>query len=70
MSSENTTSVNLDDLSLRELIMVSQGFGHDIERLRAQRAFLKIKIDERIARGETEHGDATAPGAVIDLAIG
>ena len=66
-----TYSVPLADLTLEQLVQVSQGIGHDIERLREQRAYLRRKIDERLAAGErtsTElaNGDAVAPGAVIE----
>jgi hypothetical protein len=74
--SENATthSVALDDLSLDQLVQISQGFGHQIERLREQRLYLRRKIDARLAAGERTNapvdaaGDATAPGAVIDAA--
>ena len=45
--SENavTHSIALADLSLEELVQISQGIGHQIERLREQRAYLRRKID-------------------------
>lgn len=67
---QQTISVAVDDLSLDELVMLNQGFGHDIERLRQKRVYLNAKIAERLAKGERNAalpGDATAPGAVIDV---
>lgn len=66
-----THSVAVDDLSLEQLVQLSQGLGRDIDKLRTQRQYLKAKIDERLARGELERpadGDAEAPGAVIEAA--
>lgn len=71
MSEQTTTtvSIKLDDMTLEQLVQVSQGIGHEIEKLRAQRAYLRDKIAARLAAGErtsTDPGDAEAPGAVID----
>jgi DNA-binding GntR family transcriptional regulator len=76
MSEQNTTvSIALDELTLEQLVQVSQGLGREIEKLRAQRAHLKAKIDARLAAGERTSielaprpadGDALAPGAVIE----
>ena len=71
-----TESINLADLTLEQLVQLSQGLGHDIEKLRQQRAYLKGKIAERLAKGERTsvelapkkaEGDAEAPGAVIEV---
>jgi hypothetical protein len=75
-----TTSINVGDMSLEQLVQVSQGIGHKIEALREQRAYLRDKIDERLAAGERtsnelredkEEGggknDAAAPGAVLQV---
>jgi DNA-binding GntR family transcriptional regulator len=80
MSEQNTTvSIALDELTLEQLVQVSQGLGHQIDKLREQRAYLKAKIDERLAAGERTsielaprpaEGDAVAPGAVIDAKAG
>jgi Fe-S cluster assembly ATPase SufC len=71
---ENTTTVSIavGDLTLEQLVLLSQKIARDIETLREQRAYLRRKIDERLAAGErtsTElaDGDAVAPGAVIDV---
>lgn len=70
-----TLSVKLDDMTLEQLVQVSQGIGHQIDKLKAQRAYLKAKIDQRLAAGERTsvelapkpaEGDAVAPGAVIE----
>ena len=72
MTEKNTISVPLGELTLEQLVQVSQGLGREIDKLREQRAYLKAKIDARLAAGErtsTELGqaqDATAPGAVIE----
>lgn len=73
---KQTFSVQLDDLTLEQLVQISQGLGHQIDKLREQRAYLKGKIDQRLARGErtsTDQAaaaaggiDAVAPGAVIE----
>lgn len=76
------TSINLADMSLEQLVQVSQGIGHQVERLREQRAHLKLRIDERLAKGERTSMElrddepagggtgAVAPGAVIDMKQG
>lgn len=68
-----THSIDLADLSIEQLVNLSQGLGNQIDKLREQRAYLKAKIDERVAAGERESvnamkaaGDAVAPGAVIE----
>jgi hypothetical protein len=66
-----TMSSPLSDMTLEQLVQVSQGLGHQIEKLREQRAHLKAKIAERLAAGERTSvelapGDAAAPGAVIE----
>lgn len=73
-----TFSVDIDNLSLEELVQLSQGLGHQAEKLREQRQYLRRKIDERLALGERTSsasttsmsaGDAVAPGAVIDAGL-
>lgn len=80
MTEQTTISIPLNELTLEQLVQVSQGIGHQIDKLRAQRAHLKLKIAERLAVGErtsTElrddapaagEGDAEAPGAVVTVA--
>lgn len=68
-------SINLSEMSLEQLVQLSQGLGRKIDALREQRAYLAGKIAERVAKGErtsAEPGeiDATAPGAVIDVSAG
>lgn len=62
-----TESIKIADMTLNELVMLSQGFGHQIERLREQRAYLKRKIDERLARGE-RNGSAERERAEAEAA--
>ena len=67
-----TISVHLDELSLDQLVQLSQGFGRQIDELREKRAYLKRKIDERLANGERDApppGDAVAPGALIEAGV-
>lgn len=70
MSDQSVThSIAVDELSLAQLVQLSQRLGREIDKLREQRQYLKAKIDERLARGEREaaaDGDAQAPGAVIE----
>lgn len=64
-----THSIAVADLSLDQLVQLSQGLGREIDKLREQRQYLKAKIDERLARGERESaadGGAQAPGAFIE----
>lgn len=64
-----TQSIAVADLSLDQLVQLSQGLGREIDKLREQRQYLKAKIDERLARGErggAADGDAQAPGVVIE----
>lgn len=79
MTESTTVSIKLDDMTLEQLVQVSQGLGREIDRMREQRAHLKAKIDARLAAGErtcleisqpAASGDAVAPGAVIDTAAG
>lgn len=70
-----TVSINLADMSLEQLVQVSQGLGREIDKLREKRAYLKARIEQRLAQGERTSvelapqpakGDAVAPGAVIE----
>lgn len=66
-------SIPLSELTLDQLVQISQGLGREIDKLREQRAYLKAKIDERVAAGERNappEGDGVAPGANLDLAAG
>jgi hypothetical protein len=69
-----TVSIALDDMTLDQLVQLQQGLGRQVDALREKRAYLKAKIDERLANGErnkpaaVEPGDAVAPGAEIAVA--
>lgn len=69
-----TVSIQLDDMTLEQLVQLSQGIGHQIDKLREQRAYLKAKIEARLAAGERTStddnaaGSADAPGAIIEAA--
>lgn len=58
-------SFKLSEMTLAELVQLSQGMGHQVEKLREQRAYLKVKIDERIARGEHEHPETLAEAELL-----
>jgi hypothetical protein len=75
-------SMNLADMTLEQLVQLSQGLGHDLENLRAQRQYLRKHIDNRLAQGERtsielrepddgevggDAKDANAAGAVINV---
>lgn len=68
MTEKTKLSIALDDMSLEQLIQVSQGLGRQIDALREQRVYLREKIDARLQAGERESapGDAEATGAVIE----
>jgi hypothetical protein len=77
----NKVSLNLADMTLEQLVQLSQGFGQEIERLRMQRQHLNKHIAQRLDRGErtsVELGgsadgarsvDGEARGAVIDAGL-
>ena len=52
MTESTTVSMKLDDMSLDELVMLSQGLGHQAEKIREQRRYLNAKIAQRLAAGE------------------
>lgn len=65
-------SIPLAELSLDQLVQISQGLGREIDKLREQRAYLNGKIAERLEKGERNapaDGDATAPGALIEASV-
>ncbi len=49
---EKTQSFKIDEMTLDELVQLSQGFGHQIEQIRQKRHYLKLKIDERLRMHE------------------
>lgn len=72
MDEQNTTteSVKLSDMTLDQLVQLSQGLGRKADEIREQRAYLARKIAERLEAGERNGqtaGDATAPGALIEV---
>lgn len=67
-----TYSFAVADLSLDELVALSQRLGAEADKIREQRAYLKRKIDERLANGERNAapaGDGVAPGAAIEAGV-
>ena len=52
-----THSIPLDDLTLSELVLVSQRLGAQVDELRRQRAYLRGKIEQRLAAGERTSTD-------------
>lgn len=66
---KQTFSVSLDELSLDQLVQLSQGLGRKADEIREQRRYLNAKIAQRLAAGERNkpaEGDASAPGALIE----
>lgn len=77
MTEAVVVSKKLSEMPVEELVQVSQALGHQIEKLRADRAHVKQLIDQKLAaeplrRLEAELADmkarvnGAAPGAVID----
>jgi hypothetical protein len=70
MTEPTTISISLDDMSLDELVQLSQGLGHQADKIREQRLYLAGKIRERIARGQaTAEPGVVAPGALIETSL-
>jgi len=73
MTEQSTTlSISLDDMTLDELVQLSQGLGHQADKIREQRRYLATKIAERVNRGERNKpaaADAVAPGALIEAGV-
>lgn len=80
MTEAITVSKKLSEMPVEQLVQVSQGLGHQIEKLRADRAHIKGLIDRKLAeepmrRLEAELAelkarvDGAAPGAVIDAGV-
>lgn len=71
-----TASINVADLSLDQLVQLSQGLGRQADAIREKRAYLSRKIAERLAAGERNKAPAdegingTADGAVIEAKTG
>lgn len=66
-----TVSVSLNDLSVEELVQVSQGLGNQIEKLRNDRIHIKKIIDRKLAeeplrRLEAELAAAKARAGITD----
>lgn len=70
MTEKTTQSINIADLSLDQIVQLSQGLGRQADAIREQRAYLRAKIAERLAAGERDSaaadGDAAAPGTLIE----
>jgi hypothetical protein len=56
-----TFTVQLADMTVDELVQLSQGLGHQIERLRRQRAYLGGKIAERLEAAQAQQRDGQDP---------
>lgn len=72
-----TESYKISEMSLEQLVHVSQGLGRDIDKLREKRMVIRKLIEQKNAEGHNASIDAqikklqaqrhgTAPGAVID----
>lgn len=68
-----TLSIPLGDLSLDQLVQLSQGLGREADKIRAQRIHLNRHIAQRLAAGERNcapaEGIAEAPGALIEASV-
>jgi hypothetical protein len=77
-----TVSKKLSEMSLEELVMLNQGLGREVDKLREQRAHVnkliashihakqRQGVEEQIARLRGQlapAGDAEAPGAEIEV---
>jgi hypothetical protein len=71
-----TMSVDLDSLPLWQLIGISHRLSEQHDKLKAQRTHLRLLIQSRIDRGESEQEQPAAnpgedvliaPGATVDL---
>lgn len=80
MTEAITVSKKLSEMTVDELVQVSQALGHQIEKLRADRAHIKALIDQKLAaeplrRLEAELADmkaridGAAPGATIEAGV-
>lgn len=72
-----TESVHIDDLSLEQLVQLSQGLGRQRDKIDQQMRYLRNVIAERLACGERESVNATraareaalkAAGGTVDAA--
>lgn len=55
-----TLSIPLDELTLEQLVQLSQRLGREADALQGQRAYLRIKIRQRLDAGERTSTDAHA----------
>lgn len=80
MTEPITVSKKLSEMTVDELVQVSQGLGHQIEKLRADRAHIKALIDQKLAEEPVRRLEAelaemkarvngVAPGAVIEAGV-
>ncbi len=76
-----THSYKLSEMDVEQLVMLSQAVGRQIDKLREQRADLKVLIDKKIEEERRarlsdeiqrlqEKIDGEAPGAVIEASAG
>lgn len=79
MSEGTTTTYKISEMTVEQLEMVSQGLGHQIDKLRQDRAQIAGLIKKKLAEREAEElqaqidelvarKNAVAPGAVIEAA--
>jgi hypothetical protein len=66
---DHTFSFSLDEMPVERLIQISQGLGHQAEKIRAQRAYLRQLIDKRLAAGESDTREeaVVTPGVVLTV---
>lgn len=80
MTEAITVSKKLSEMPVEQLVQVSQALGHQIEKLRADRAHIKALIDQKLAEepvrrleaelaGMKARVNGVAPGAVIEAGV-
>lgn len=80
MTEAITVSKKLSEMPVEQLVQVSQALGHQIEKLRADRAHIKALIDQKLAEEPVRRLEAelaemkarvngVAPGAVIEAGV-
>ena len=65
-----TQSFKIDEMTLDQLVQLTQGFGHQIEQIREKRAYLRAKIAERIRLMERDGDTSREEGAKRRQAAG
>lgn len=63
--------MQIDDMTIEQLVQASQAIGQEIDALKQRRGALKAEIDARLASAaQAAEAGAVAAGAVIDVSAG